>query len=108
MIATTKKQSRMLINAGCNPETADMCYVKMPYTLTVLVAEPPHDICDAIEITPAWSLSALWNLCRKLAVNFVFLTESDTPEEMIEMMVDHLVKLISYIDMNEFNKKFGL
>ena len=40
--------------------------------------------------TPAWSLSALWNLCKEKGYSLEFNTKEDTPEGMIEHMVNIL------------------
>lgn len=66
---TTVKQSRLLVQVGIDPNTADMVYyldhgeLLLP-TAHLLSSRPKHDIPDWNDETflPAWSLTALLNI----------------------------------------------
>ena len=89
MIVTTVDQSRQLLNAGYKRDTADMRYA--------IVNDVSGNACPAIDFgpckkneIPAWSLSALWLMCRDLPLAFV--TCDDRPEDIMDLLVEHLIR----------------
>lgn len=81
MIATTIEQSKHLLELGLDPNTADMCWVKDYTEQWVLIADAKSNIQHRLEgmyeysglkwqehiaLVPAWSLSALLEVMRKL------------------------------------------
>ena len=95
MIATSIEMSRALLDAGISPETADMMWEQhfeyQPPFLTV----KPHTTLGKYFISHAihaWSLSALWNLCKDKQLNFD--TDMDSAEEVMQTLVNELTKII--------------
>lgn len=67
-IATTKEQSKRLLELGLNPETADMVYeydCTYPYDCHLCILEDGDYISSNIitDSIPAWSLHRLIDLC---------------------------------------------
>ena len=103
MIATTFEQSKRLIDAGFEPQSADMClrenfefdggeyHKKDGYFLSLLpevyLLHPPGEEPSAI---PAWSLSTLWDICKKRGYPLNFNTDIDDSSEIIAVIVDYL------------------
>jgi hypothetical protein len=84
MNTTTVKQSLVLMDAGIDPATADMAYIKNPrdghYLLTATKPMSKSDL-------PCWSMGALWEICRQRAIGLEFLTDEDDTETVISTMV---------------------
>ena len=104
-IATSIQQSKRLLEAGISPETADITWLyKYP------IGGKPHwalavghyllyGELNEKDTVPAWSLGALWELCKEKGYSLEFNTKEDTPEGMIEHMVDILADpIISIMD----------
>lgn len=96
MIATSIVQSLRLLDAGVPKESADMMWV-VPETFDSgfdgedeNTPDPPASLklqrygryCD----TPAWSLSALWQMIHEAGVIYEFSTDTG-PDELIESLV---------------------
>lgn len=99
-IATTIEQSKRLIAAGLDPESADMMWV-VPETFDSgfdgedeNTPDPPASLklqrygryCD----TPAWSLSALWQMVYELDKTYEFSTVLSA-DELIETLVRTII-----------------
>lgn len=77
MKATTVEQSRRLLAAGLNPESAD-------------------ETCNGLVIGPFWSLAAIWDILHRLDKTYDFGTDMSAEE-----LIEHLVTIIC----NRFNPK---
>lgn len=84
-IATTQAQSSRLVVAGVSPSTSDMHFRG---NLLVMGNYYPATISD---ISPAWSLSALWDILHRLDKTYEFDTKIDSAE-----LMEHLVSAICY------------
>lgn len=84
MNATTIEQVEALINAGLNPSTADMSYIKNPITgkYILTVAKP---IGNAL---PCWSMGVLREICLQKGID---LDTTDNAEECISIMVNSII-----------------
>lgn len=102
MIATTIEQSKRLLAAGISPETADMIWAQhSDFSKPFLTVKPHTTIRRMIggHSLPAWSLSALWDLCKEKGFQLEFCTKEDSSERMIEHMVSILADpIISIMD----------
>jgi len=67
MIATTIEQSKRLLELGLNPKTADMCFEMDKGNWILNVGKKSAQVNRGLAI-PAWSLSALLEVMRKLNV----------------------------------------
>ena len=100
-IATTIEQSKRLIAAGLDPESADMMWVvpetfdsgfdgedeNTPDPQASLKLQRHGRYCD----TPAWSLSALWQMVYELDnTTYEFPTELSA-DELIETLVRTII-----------------
>lgn len=69
-IATTIEQSKRLLDAGLDPKSADMYWGHVDFggsmQIVVLPANPHLDINSTI--SPAWSLSKLWDICNECGI----------------------------------------
>ena len=98
MIATNYEQSRKLLDAGISENTADMHWHFPLIENNVsgyLVAEKPDlyfgQRCWIYQKdVPAWSMSALWDLCKDYPLSFA--TTKDNSENVINFLVEHLIK----------------
>lgn len=97
-IATTIEQSKRLLDAGLDPESADMSWVEVdtPWrkdTKTIdelCVGNPiPH------RSTPAWSLSRLWDAFGLDVLGGWFSVGSSTSEDVIEELVRMVERRVS-------------
>lgn len=88
MIATSFVQSSQLLAAGIDPKSADMYWGHVDFggrfQITLLPANPHLDINSTI--SPAWSLSALWQMIHEAGVIYEFSTDTG-PDELIESLV---------------------
>lgn len=99
-IATTIEQSKRLLAAGLNPESADMWWTIVqprkqdgwklvpdgqPYSMLNLYKKE-HLGLASYEDIPAWSLSRLWELNSKSYYR-LSCPSSKSPEEVIEALV---------------------
>lgn len=84
MNATTIEQVEVLINAGLDPSTADMSYIKNPITgkYVLTVAKP---IGNAL---PCWSMGVLREICLQKGID---LDTTDNAEETISIMVNSII-----------------
>ena len=84
MNTTTIEQVEALINAGLNPSTADMSYIKNPITgkYVLTVAKP---IGNAV---PCWSMGVLQEICLRKGID---LDTTDNAEENISIMVNSII-----------------
>lgn len=102
-IATSIEQSERLMKAGIDTKSADMCYANMelnPYyspdiRLSAFAYAEAYDIYKRIgfnaeALAPAWSLSALWTLCKDKQLNFD--TDINSAEEVMQTLVNALTK----------------
>ena len=97
MIATTIEQSRRLLEAGVSASTADMCYQSYEFE-TGEDGNVIHESCKPIgglhvgnpfNDFPAWSLGALWNLCKGKAIELC--TSDSSAEEVITILMTSLI-----------------
>jgi hypothetical protein len=65
MIATSIEQSKQLVRLGLGPKTADMCFEMYKGNWTLTVGKKSAQVNRGFAI-PAWSLSALLEVMRKL------------------------------------------
>lgn len=88
-IATTIEQSKCLLAAGIDPESADMYWGHVDFggcfQITLLPANPHLDINSTI--SPAWSLSRLWDLLSGTILGGWFSVGSSKSEDIIEELV---------------------
>ena len=84
MNATTIEQVEALVNAGLDPSTADMSYIKNPITgkYILTVAKP---IGNAL---PCWSMGVLQEICLQKGIG---LDTTDNAEETISIMVNSII-----------------
>ena len=101
-IATTIEQSRRLIEAGLNPESADMYWGHVDFggclQITVLPAHPQLDINSTI--SPAWSLSRLIDIRAEMGSPFNYGPMANGSAAVIECLVDSIVDLLKYRRQN--------
>lgn len=85
MNTTTIEQVEVLINAGLDPSTADMSYIKNPITgkYILTVAKP---IGNAL---PCWSMGVLKEICLQKGIDLKSTT--DNTEETISIMVNSII-----------------
>lgn len=106
-IATTIEQSKRLLAAGLDPESADMCYktldvedsesddelvfdfITRPYSEYLKYVGP---LGLSYRACPAWSLSRLWDLLSGTVLGGWFSIGSDKSEEIIERLVQFIEK----------------
>ena len=83
MTVTSISQSKRLLEAGVNSRTADMSYIMNPRVGGHIISNTkPVTFLDI----PCWSMSALWNICRKRGILLEFLTD-ETEESVVANMV---------------------
>ena len=82
MTVTNEIQIGTLLSVGLDPATADMSIIRNPRGGLITVNTPPM-IKDDL---PCWSMSALWNICRKRGILLEFLTD-ETEESVVANMV---------------------
>lgn len=90
-LSTTPEQSRKMIKAGIDPNTADM------HWLCRCAKDEDGNYHDVLfngylpECTlAAWSLAAIWRLAKEKGLNLVFSTGDDTPEDIVSLIVKAL------------------
>lgn len=100
MNATTVKQSLVLMDAGIDPSTADMAYIKNPrdghYLLTATKPMTKDDL-------PCWSIGALWEICRQREIGLEFLTDEDDTDTVISTMVKTIFDDVEEKTQNSLN-----
>ncbi len=84
MYTTTVKQSEDLINIGIDQSTADMAYITNPRNGSLLLTATKPMTKDDL---PCWSMGALWEICRNRAIALAFLTDEDSAEDTVAIMV---------------------
>lgn len=93
---TTFEQSEQLLNAGYLPETADAFWLRRPdFNGERKLMCSPVSSWNALterpeDCVPAWSLSALWDLCEDLSLSFS--TREDRSEGIIDTLVKKLIE----------------
>lgn len=100
MNSTTVKQSLVLMDAGIDPSTADMTYIKNPrdghYLLTATKPMSKSDL-------PCWSMGALWEICRQREIGLEFLTDEDDTATVISTMVKTIFDDVEEKTQNSLN-----
>lgn len=100
MNTTTVNQSLVLMDAGIDPSTADMAYIKNPrdghYLLTATTPMSKSDL-------PCWSMGALWEVCRQREIGLEFLTDEDDTETVISTMVKTIFDDVEEKTQNSLN-----
>ena len=94
MISTTIEQSCKLIEAGVDLSTSDLIWVnqpQMPGNELHLLEVKLTRKCGEDDI-PAWSLSALWNLCSSMGIALDFFTIEDSSDDIISILVNSICK----------------
>lgn len=86
-IATTIEQSKRLLEAGLDPKSADMRWETFPGCVPRLCYQPDVMPLIAPKVTPAWSLSKLWDILGLDILGGWFSVESSTSEDVIEELV---------------------
>lgn len=84
-IATTIEQSKRLIAAGLDPKSADMRWETFPGCVPHLCYQQDLMPLIAPKITPAWSLSAIWDYIHNLDKTYEFPTTLSA-EKLIEVL----------------------
>lgn len=90
-IATTVEQSRRLLEAGVPKESADMRWEAFPGCVPHLCYQLDSMPFIAPKVTPAWSLSALWQMVHELDKTYEFPSRLSADE-----LIENLVKTIVY------------
>ena len=100
MNTTTINQSLVLMDAGIDPATADMAYIKNPrdghYLLTATTPMSKSDL-------PCWSMGALWEVCRQREISLAFMTDEDSAEEVIAILVKAICNDVEEKTQNSLN-----
>ena len=100
MNVTTVNQSQVLMDAGIDPATADMAYIKNPrdghYLLTATTPMSKSDL-------PCWSMGALWEICRKREIGLEFITDEDDTTTVISTMVKTIFDDVEEKTQNSLN-----
>lgn len=107
-IATTIEQSKRLLAAGLDPESADMCYANVEFNsnylpdirLSVISYAQCVETYKAVGliaeyIVPAWSLSRLWDAFGLDVLGGWFSVGSSTSEDVIEELVRMVERRVS-------------
>ena len=112
MTVTNEIQIGTLLSVGLDPATADMSIIRNPRGGLITVNTPPM-IKDDL---PCWSMSALWNICRKRGILLEFLTD-ETEESVVanmvkaiceELGVEDVITSPTFAVINEYQAKNGL
>ena len=82
---TSEEQSDLLILAGLDASTADMCYMHTRDGSVILVTGTGLDSKDV----PCWTIGALWKICNDRKICLEFITD-----ESVDSVVENLVKAI--------------
>lgn len=82
---TSEEQSNLLLAAGLDASTADMCYMHTRDESVILVTGTGLDSKDV----PCWSIGALWKICNDRKICLEFITD-----ESVDSVVENLVKAI--------------
>lgn len=99
-IATTVEQSKRLLAAGLDPESADMMWRNVTLTydfghaMEVATAEPILYAFNAKseDSIPAWSLSKLWDICNDSGIGpFNFGGDDIDSSSLIEKLVHWII-----------------
>lgn len=90
-IATSIEQSKRLLEAGVPKESADMRWEQFAGCIPRLCYQQGPIPLIAPKITPAWSLSALWQRVHELDKTYEFPTTLSADE-----LIENLVKTIIY------------
>jgi len=102
-IATTISQSKRLLAAGLDPESADMCYIEeiitngigcIPYkrTWSEYPCVDTHEESEGPEPVslPAWSLSRLWDILSGTISGGWFSLGSDKSEDIFDRLIEYI------------------
>lgn len=92
MIATTIEQSKQLLEAGIDPQTADMRWETIPGFVSHLCYEHCVTPLIAPEVTPAWSLSAIIHLLPEHIFWRIARVRGKDVEGIFEDCVNYLCK----------------
>lgn len=84
-IATSVSQSKRLLEAGASKENADMRWETFPGCVPHLCYQQDIMPLIAPKVTPAWSLSALWQIVHDLDKTYEFPTTLPS-DELIETL----------------------
>lgn len=90
-IATTIEQSKRLLDAGLDPESADMRWETFPGLVPHLCYQPDVMPLIAPKVTPAWSLSRLIDLIAETGVPINYGPMKDSVS-----VLDHAVNALEY------------
>lgn len=102
VLSTSIEQSRRLLAAGLEGDTADLFWLKHEdfNGETRLMIAPmrswQHFTDKKDECTPAWSMSSLWNLCGLVYITFNPIDYG--AKEVIDCLVDTLEKKLKEIN----------
>lgn len=91
MIATTIEQAEDLVKAGVSPDTADMMWVPVP-TRHKGVVERLYVGQATPNGTPAWSISALWDILHSLDKTYEFPTTFSADELIAQLVMILCIK----------------
>ena len=102
-IATSISQSKRLLAAGLDPESADMCYVNVEFNpnylpdmrlgvITYAKCVETYKTVGLIAegIVPAWSLARLWDM-YSLRCGREFMITSVPAKELFEVLIERLI-----------------
>lgn len=104
-IATTIEQSKRLMEAGLDPESADMCYIEeiitngigcisYKHTWSEYPCVDTHEESEGPEPVslPAWSLSRLWDICNDSGIGpFNFGGDDIESSGLVAKLVDWII-----------------
>ena len=91
-IATTIEQSKRLLGAGLDPESADMRWEQFPGLVPRLCYQP--DVLPLIipNVIPAWSLSRLWDICNDSGIGpFNFGGDDIDSSSLIDKLIKWII-----------------
>lgn len=84
-IATSIEQSKRLMEAGVSKDSADMRWEQFAGCIPHLCYQLDSMPLIAPKVTPAWSLSALWQMVHELDKTYEF-PSSLSADELIETL----------------------
>ena len=94
MIATTIEQSKELLNAGLDPESADMRWEQLPGFVPHLCYQPDVMPLIAPKVTPAWSLSKLWDILHDSGQMFYEYPTTLSAVQVLDSLVEAVKRAV--------------
>lgn len=92
MLSTNITQSKRLLEAGLDQKTADMRWEDFPGCVPHLCYQPNSTSLIAPKVTPAWSLSALWDIMLRSGVAYEYST-CESSKDVLDSLVAAVARL---------------